>query len=105
MTSYSAIKIGRDTIVAMLSNVANVPAGRERLVWAMLNYPYQPSQTYYYVGGNYAHLNQPDYSRQIFTEEELGEIFEYRQPAKVNGKPNPAMNWFLVRLREDKNPE
>jgi HKD family nuclease len=98
--SYAAIKLNKDTIISVLGSVFDMPAGQERLIWAMLKYPYQPGVEHYFVGGNYLRLNQPDYMRQILTRTELDLLFTYKEQEKKNGRPNPNLNWFVVKLRD-----
>lgn len=100
MTSYAAIKLNKNTVISVLGHVADTPAGRERLVWAMLKYPYQPGVEHYFIGGNYLRINQPDYSRQILTRTELDLLFTYKEQQKKSGRRDPDVNWFVVKPRE-----
>ena len=100
MTTYAAIKLNKNTIISVLGHVADTPAGRERLVWALFNYPYQDGVDHYFIGGNYLKLTQPDYSRQILTRTELDLLFTYEEQVKKNGRRDPDVNWFMVTIRE-----
>lgn len=100
MTSFAAIKLHKDTIIAVLGHVADTPAGKEKLVWAMLRYQYQPDTELYFIGGNYLRINQPDYSRHILTRTELDLLFTYKDQKKRNGRRDPNLNWFVVTPRE-----
>jgi hypothetical protein len=100
VTSYAAIKLTKDTIIPVLGSVHDMPAGAERLIWAMLKYQYQPGVEHYFVGGNYLRLNQPDYTRQILSRTQLDLLFTYKEQEKKNGRPDPSLNWFVVKLRE-----
>jgi hypothetical protein len=99
--TYAAIKLNRETIGSAVSSALDGNGGRERLVWALFNYPYQPGVDHYFVGGNY--LKQQgalDYSRQILTRAELDRLFTYQKQEKKNGRRDPELNWFPVTLRE-----
>jgi hypothetical protein len=102
VTSFAAIKLNRETIISVLGNVADIPGGKERLIWEMIKYQYQPGVEHYYIGGNYRQLpGPPDYSRQILTRTQLDLLFTYKEPSeKKNGRPNPEVTWFPVRPRE-----
>jgi hypothetical protein len=101
MPSYAAIRLTKETVVSVLGNVADVPAGRERLVWAIFKYQYKPGTNYYYIGGNYLGLTQPDFTRQILDQVDLDLRFTYPEQKKVGGRPDPYVNWFVVKLREN----
>jgi len=99
--TYAAIKLNKETIGAVMTSALDGNGGRERLVWEMLKYPYQPGIEHYFVGGNY--LNRPgptDYSRQILTRTELDRLFSYKEQEKKAGRRDPSLNWFPVTLRE-----
>ena len=99
--TYAAIKVSRDTITAILRHVTNVPAGQERLIYAMLKYPFKDDVPHYFIGGNYLKLNQPDYSKQILTQSELDLLFTYSKQKPKQGRTNPDTTWFPVTLIED----
>lgn len=93
MTSYAAIRLSKHTVMSCVANVADVPAGEERLIYAFLKYPFKEGEAYYFVGGNYLGLNQPDYIRNILTQEELDRLFTY--------KIRTLGSWFIVKVRDD----
>jgi hypothetical protein len=103
MASYAAIRLVKDTIITVFASVAEIPAGRERLAWALLKYPYDPTKTYYFVGGNYLGLNQPDYARQILDQTTFDLLFTYKAK-KIGGVNNTEHSWFVIKPRE-KSPD
>lgn len=105
MPTYAAIKLSRDTIGTILASVQDIPAGKERLTWAMLRYPYRSDVQHYYIGGNYLHLNQPDFTKQILTQAELDAFFEYKPQKLIAGRVKPEHTWFPVRLKEHRSAD
>jgi hypothetical protein len=98
--TYAAIRLTRDTIMTIMANVAEVPMGQEKLVYAMLKYPFRADVAHYYIGGNYLRMSYPDFTQQILTQSELDVLFTYRERGKViPGRLDPAKQWFPVTLR------
>ena len=99
MESYAAIEITRDNLDAIFASVGRWPAGRARLAWAFFTYPYHAGK-FFFIGGNYLHLNQPDFSRQILSLWQLDKLFTY-DPSQVNKNKSAGGNyWFTVSLKE-----
>jgi hypothetical protein len=84
----------------MFATVDSWPAGRARLTWALFRYPYDPAEDYFFIGGNYMHLNQPDFTRQIFSKKELDECFTYDPRQLELSISRTFACWFVVRPRE-----
>lgn len=101
MPTYAAIRLTRETIMSALSNLEGAPGGKERLIWAMLRHQYRADMPLYYIGGNYLRLQHLDYSRQLLTQTELDLLFTYKEQRKIPGRPDPYINWFPVRLKEN----
>jgi hypothetical protein len=96
MTGFAAIKVTRDNMLAIFQSVSEIPAGRERLCWAMLRFPYDDEETFYFIGGNYLGLNQPQFDRQILTEYQLRKYFEFNDKSFRHNAAKPNGAWFVV---------
>lgn len=103
MPSYAAIKLIRENMFTILESVAEYPAGKDRLSWAMFRYPSVPGEAYYFVRGNYRKVQQLDFTKQILSQTELDLLFTYQERKRERlGRTNrnPDLNWFAVTPRE-----
>lgn len=101
MVSYAAIEVNQATVVEMFAHVFDVPDGQSRLAWAMFRYPWVEGCKYFFIGGNYLGINQPDFTKQILRKSQLDAWFTYNEKsiARKNG-PRQNGSWFIVTPRE-----
>jgi hypothetical protein len=101
--SFAAIHVTQRNLDAIFASVAEIPAGRARLAWALFRYPYDGEDEFFYVGGNYLHRNQPDFERQLFSRSELDACFTYdlKKLQQSMSTPQGSRLWFVVKPKPE----